>query len=299
MPIIALSQLSRQVENRDDKRPQLSDLRESGSIEQDADVVMFVYPRGILPRRTRSRARHAGIREVADSTWSLVHGKAEVIIGKQRHGPTGTVELQFEASLTRFGDLAPRQSAAGAQLIDVACARLNRSRLAPRKMRHEHRLRSEIAPASSLLSPEANQRRGACRPRPASSPSISTPSSPTGASSRRRRCRPNAPPWSRPMPMAAAPSRWRARWPTPAARRSSSPRWMRRRCVRGAVPASAAIYVLDGFFQNSGDAYAEDQLQAGDRRPQRARRMGRVLPPLGLERRRRHPYRHRHEPARA
>ena len=93
--------------------------------------------------------------------------------------------------------------------------------------------------------------------RPASSPSISTPSSPTGASWKRRRCRPNAPAWSRPMPMAAAPNRWRARCPTPAARPSSSRRWMKRRVVRGAVPASAAIYVLDGFFQNSGEAYAK------------------------------------------
>jgi len=96
--------LSRQVENRDDKRPQLSDLRESGSIEQDADVVMFVFREEYYLANKEPRA---GTPEY--EKWmldmSLVHGKAEVIIGKQRHGPTGTVELQFEASLTRFGDL--------------------------------------------------------------------------------------------------------------------------------------------------------------------------------------------------
>ena len=104
VPVIALSQLSRQVENRDDKRPQLSDLRESGSIEQDADVVMFVYREEYYLANKEPRA---GTPEY--EKWmldmSLVHGKAEVIIGKQRHGPTGTVELQFEASVTRFGDL--------------------------------------------------------------------------------------------------------------------------------------------------------------------------------------------------
>lgn len=106
VPVIALSQLSRQVESRDDKRPQLSDLRESGSIEQDADVVLFVYreeyylgnkePRPGTPEHEKWRL-----------DMDLAHGKAEVIIGKQRHGPTGTVDLAFEASVTRFGDLAP------------------------------------------------------------------------------------------------------------------------------------------------------------------------------------------------
>src|SRR6516164_1634560 len=104
VPVIALSQLSRQVENRDDKRPQLSDLRESGSIEQDADVVLFVYREEYYLANKEPRP---GTPE--HETWAMemerAHGKAEVIIGKQRHGPTGTVELQFEASVTRFGDL--------------------------------------------------------------------------------------------------------------------------------------------------------------------------------------------------
>ncbi|MBN9081746.1 MAG: replicative DNA helicase [Rhizobiales bacterium 62-17] len=105
VPIIALSQLSRQVENRDDKRPQLSDLRESGSIEQDADVVIFVYREEYY---LKNREPRAGTEEHINwmAEMERAHGKAEVIIGKQRHGPTGTVELSFEAELTRFGNLA-------------------------------------------------------------------------------------------------------------------------------------------------------------------------------------------------
>ena len=105
VPIVALSQLSRQVESRDDKRPQLSDLRESGSIEQDADVVMFVFREEYYLKNKQPRE---GTEEF--TTWMAdserAHGKAEVIIGKQRHGPTGTVELQFDAEVTRFSDLA-------------------------------------------------------------------------------------------------------------------------------------------------------------------------------------------------
>jgi replicative DNA helicase len=104
VPVIALSQLSRQVENRDDKRPQLSDLRESGSIEQDADVVMFVFREEYYLSNKEPRP---GTPEHNDwqAQMSQAHGKAEVIIGKQRHGPTGTVLLQFEAEVTRFGNL--------------------------------------------------------------------------------------------------------------------------------------------------------------------------------------------------
>ena len=105
VPIIALSQLSRQVENRDDKRPQLSDLRESGSIEQDADVVIFVF-------REEYYLSNKQPREGTDEhiKWQTemdaAHGQAELIIGKQRHGPTGTVKLQFDATVTRFDNLA-------------------------------------------------------------------------------------------------------------------------------------------------------------------------------------------------
>jgi replicative DNA helicase len=105
IPILALSQLSRAVEARDDKRPQLSDLRESGSIEQDADVVMFVFREEYYLSNKEPRP---GTDEY--TKWQVemaaVHGKAEVIIGKQRHGPTGTVNLQFKAEVTRFADLA-------------------------------------------------------------------------------------------------------------------------------------------------------------------------------------------------
>ncbi len=103
-PVVALSQLSRQVESRDDKRPQLSDLRESGSIEQDADVVIFVYREEYYLQNKEPRIGTPEY-EKWQLDMSLVHGKAEVIIAKQRHGPTGTVELQFEGQFTRFSDL--------------------------------------------------------------------------------------------------------------------------------------------------------------------------------------------------
>jgi replicative DNA helicase len=105
IPIIALSQLSRQVESRDDKHPQLADLRESGSIEQDADVVLFIYREEYYLKNKEPRE---GTPEHLSwqSEMELVHGRAEVIIGKQRHGPTGTVQLAFEAQYTRFSDLA-------------------------------------------------------------------------------------------------------------------------------------------------------------------------------------------------
>src|SRR5947209_14175235 len=105
VPVVALSQLSRQVENRDDKRPQLSDLRESGSIEQDADVVLFVFREEYYLANKEPRIGTPEY-EKWQLDMSLVHGKAEVIIGKQRHGPTGTVELQFEGQFTRFSDLS-------------------------------------------------------------------------------------------------------------------------------------------------------------------------------------------------
>ena len=106
IPVIALSQLSRQVENREDKRPQLSDLRESGSIEQDADVVMFVFRGEYYKEREKPDDDNLEAMATWQDDMDALHGKAEVIIGKQRHGPIGTVELSFEAQFTRFGNLA-------------------------------------------------------------------------------------------------------------------------------------------------------------------------------------------------
>jgi replicative DNA helicase len=106
VPIIALSQLSRAVEQREDKRPQLSDLRESGSIEQDADVVMFVFREEYYVERAKPPEGTEKFAEWQANMERCV-GKAEVIIGKQRHGPVGTVTLSFESQFTRFGNLAP------------------------------------------------------------------------------------------------------------------------------------------------------------------------------------------------
>lgn len=105
VPVIALSQLSRQVESRDDKRPILSDLRESGSIEQDADVVLFVYREEYYLGKA---IPEEGTEEYFKWQDKLerVKGRAEVVIAKQRHGPTGTVELHFQGEFTRFSDLA-------------------------------------------------------------------------------------------------------------------------------------------------------------------------------------------------
>ena len=105
IPVVALSQLSRQVENREDKRPQLSDLRESGSIEQDADVVMFVFREEYYKEREKPGDHELEKMGIWQEEMERLHGKAEVVIGKQRHGPIGTVELSFEGQFTRFGNL--------------------------------------------------------------------------------------------------------------------------------------------------------------------------------------------------
>jgi replicative DNA helicase len=112
VPVIALSQLSRAVEQREDKRPQLSDLRESGSIEQDADMVMFIYrDEYYLAQRTPKQLAFESEDKFQDalSKWQQdmeqVHNKAELIITKQRHGPTGTIPLFFEGEFTRYADL--------------------------------------------------------------------------------------------------------------------------------------------------------------------------------------------------
>jgi replicative DNA helicase len=108
VPVLALSQLSRAVEQREDKRPQLADLRESGSIEQDADVVMFIFREEYY----KSREPKINENETQDkfntrySEWQelmeKIHGIAEIIVAKQRHGPVGTVKLHFEAETTKF-----------------------------------------------------------------------------------------------------------------------------------------------------------------------------------------------------
>ena len=105
IPVIALSQLSRQVENRDDKRPQLADLRESGSIEQDADVVLFVYREEYYKEREKPSDHDLEKMAIWQEEMDRLHGRAELILGKQRHGPIGTVELSFEGKYTRFGNL--------------------------------------------------------------------------------------------------------------------------------------------------------------------------------------------------
>ena len=104
VPVLALSQLSRQVEQRDNKKPQLSDLRESGSIEQDADVVMFVYREAYYLENkepTLGSIEHAEWQQKMDEISKL----AEIMIGKQRHGPTGNVKVEFEAMYTKFKNL--------------------------------------------------------------------------------------------------------------------------------------------------------------------------------------------------
>ena len=104
VPVIALSQLSRAVEQRDDKRPQLSDLRESGSIEQDADVVMFVYREEYyLERKKPTEGTEKYVEWQAE--MNRTYKQAEVIIAKQRHGPVGTIKLHFEGAITKFSNL--------------------------------------------------------------------------------------------------------------------------------------------------------------------------------------------------
>ena len=116
VPVIALSQLSRAVEQREDKRPMLSDLRESGSIEQDADMVWFVFREDyyVLSREPKQPVDNDDAKtHDAHSAWAAemerVHGLAELIIAKQRHGATGKVRMRFEARITRFSDLAPEE----------------------------------------------------------------------------------------------------------------------------------------------------------------------------------------------
>ena len=105
IPVMALSQLSRAVEQREDKRPQLSDLRESGSIEQDADVVAFIYRDSYYLERKRPQENEADKFHQWKTQMQEVSHKAEVIIAKQRNGPVGSVNLFFDSEFTRFGNL--------------------------------------------------------------------------------------------------------------------------------------------------------------------------------------------------
>ncbi|MEM6322260.1 MAG: replicative DNA helicase [Pseudomonadota bacterium] len=117
IPVVALSQLSRQVEAREDKRPQLSDLRESGSIEQDADVVMFVFREEYYREREKPGDHDLEAMAKWQDEMEKLHGRAEVIIGKQRHGPIGTVDLSFEGRFTRFGNLVQAWQRSGSEAI--------------------------------------------------------------------------------------------------------------------------------------------------------------------------------------
>ena len=293
VPIIALSQLSRQVESRDDKRPQLSDLRESGSIEQDADVVMFVYREEYYLQNKEPR-----IGTPEHEKWqldmSLVHGKAEVIIGKQRHGPTGTVELQFEGQFTRFSDLAQDSHLPDADLL-TAAARLNR-RGPCVKCGMNIVPDPKSIPPGTVLSPEANQAAAL-----ATATGVLTVDLDAIVANWRKLEKTAVP--AECAGVVKADAYGCGAEPVARALAAAGCKTFfvatldEARAVRAAAP-TAAIYVLDGFFQNSGDAFAKIDCQAGDRRSQRTRRMGRVLPPLRLGRRRRDPHRHRHEPAR-
>jgi replicative DNA helicase len=106
VPVIALSQLSRAVEQREDKRPMLSDLRESGSIEQDADMVWFVYREDYYEKSKEPEHTNEAAYTAWQETMSRIHGISELIVAKQRHGSTGKVRLKFEAKITKFSDLA-------------------------------------------------------------------------------------------------------------------------------------------------------------------------------------------------
>ena len=109
IPVVCLSQLSRQVEQRDDKRPQLSDLRESGAIEQDADVVMFVYREQYYLERKEPSPGSEDYQKWQEK-MAKIHNVSEVIIAKQRHGPIGKVNLHFEGAITKFSNLSKNQS---------------------------------------------------------------------------------------------------------------------------------------------------------------------------------------------
>jgi replicative DNA helicase len=107
VPVLALSQLSRGVDSRDDKRPVLSDLRESGSIEQDADVVMFIFREAYYLKSRKPEETDPEFAKWSEK-WERVEHLADVLVEKHRHGPTTKIELFFDDRFTRFKDLAER-----------------------------------------------------------------------------------------------------------------------------------------------------------------------------------------------
>ena len=120
IPIIALSQLNRGVESRPDKRPMLSDLRESGAIEQDADIIMFVYRDDVYKERDEARKEKEAKDKGEDYKSKFVNKpveEAEIIIGKQRNGPIGTVKLDFQKALTRFVDKENDHNSAPIEMV--------------------------------------------------------------------------------------------------------------------------------------------------------------------------------------
>ena len=106
VPVLALSQLSRAVEQREDKRPQLSDLRESGSIEQDADMVWFVFREDYYEAAKEPKPDDEAAYAAWKENMERIYGLAEVIVAKQRHGSTGRIRMKFDAKITRFSDVA-------------------------------------------------------------------------------------------------------------------------------------------------------------------------------------------------
>ena len=105
VPVIGLSQLSRAVEQREDKRPQLSDIRESGSIEQDADIVLFIYREDYYLAARQPADDHPDFAEWQEE-MGRVYGLAEILVSKQRHGATGKVRVKFDSRITKFSDRA-------------------------------------------------------------------------------------------------------------------------------------------------------------------------------------------------
>ena len=275
VPIVALSQLSRQVESRDDKRPQLSDLRESGSIEQDADVVLFVFREEYYPEQQGAAAGHAKSTSSGRPRWRRSHGKAEVIIGKQRHGPTGTVQLQFEAAVTRFRRSRPPticRSGSSSSRALVARGIHGMIRYTARhgpsaETQHVVRAAARTPPAVTAETAAGGRRHPHHR-------------------SRRHRanwqmlgaacCRANAPPWSRRrlwLRHRAGQHGARDGRLQDVLRRGSVPR---RAALRSVAP-EPAIYVLNGLLPARAAALRRNQRAPGDRQPGRARRMGRLL----------------------